>query len=111
METEVRYRSQWAKTDVTIKTDDTSPNHVKPFPKYIEHLILSSLLNLSYRYFPNKILYFYVARDVYFGMKLYNDQRNAQALNLFSIYFYLTCFERPDPDTITRRLEPLPKMG
>jgi hypothetical protein len=31
---------------------------------------------------------FYVVRTVHFGMKLYNDQRNAQVLNLF-IYLLL----------------------
>jgi hypothetical protein len=29
---------------------------------------------------------------VHFGMKLYDDQRNAQVFNLLSIYFCLTCF-------------------
>jgi hypothetical protein len=31
---------------------------------------------------------FYVVRTVHFGIKLYNDQRNAQVFNLF-IYEYL----------------------
>jgi hypothetical protein len=31
---------------------------------------------------------FYVVRTVHFGMKLYNDQRNAQVFNLF-IYLLL----------------------
>jgi hypothetical protein len=34
-------------------------------------------------------LKFYVVRTVHFGMKLYNDQRNAQVFNLF-IYLLLT---------------------
>jgi hypothetical protein len=32
--------------------------------------------------------FFYVVRTMHFGMKLYNDQRNAQVFNLF-IYFLL----------------------
>jgi hypothetical protein len=32
---------------------------------------------------------FYVVRTVHFGMKLYNDQRNAQVFNLF-IYLLLS---------------------
>jgi hypothetical protein len=28
-------------------------------------------------------IYFYVERTVHFGMKLYNDERNAQVFNLF----------------------------
>jgi hypothetical protein len=32
--------------------------------------------------------FFYVVRTVHFGMKLYNDQRNAQVFNLF-IYLLL----------------------
>jgi hypothetical protein len=35
---------------------------------------------------------FYVIRIMHFAMKLYNDQRNAQVLNLFSTYFCLICF-------------------
>jgi hypothetical protein len=35
--------------------------------------------------------FFYIVRTVHFGMKLYNEQRNAQVFNLF-IYFYLACF-------------------
>jgi hypothetical protein len=38
------------------------------------------------------LLIFYVVRTVHFGMKLYNDQRNAQVLMYLSIYFCLTCF-------------------
>src|SRR5215475_2241803 len=34
------------------------------------------------------IMKFYVVRTVHFGMKLYNDQRNAQVFNLF-IYLLL----------------------
>jgi hypothetical protein len=32
----------------------------------------------------DKYLCFYVLRTVHFGMKLYNDQRKAQFLNLFT---------------------------
>jgi hypothetical protein len=45
---------------------------------------------------PQKQLYFkcYVVRTVHFGMKLYNDQRNAQVFKfiLFIYYFCLTSF-------------------
>jgi hypothetical protein len=39
---------------------------------------------------------FCFVRTVHFGMKLYNDQPNAQVFNLFylSIFFCLTCFGR-----------------
>jgi hypothetical protein len=37
---------------------------------------------------PNKYLEFYVIGTVHFGMKLHNDQRNAQVFNLF-IYLLL----------------------
>jgi hypothetical protein len=44
----------------------------------------------------NQII-FYVVTTVYFVMKLYNDQLNAQVFNLFylSIYFCLTCLGLP----------------
>jgi hypothetical protein len=35
---------------------------------------------------------FYVVRTVHFGMKLYNDKRNAQVFNLFIYFFCLACF-------------------
>jgi hypothetical protein len=35
---------------------------------------------------------FYVGRTVHFGMKLYNDQRNAHVFNCLSIYFCPTRF-------------------
>jgi hypothetical protein len=38
------------------------------------------------------IFYFYVVGTVNFGMKLYNNQRNAQVVNLFINNFYLICF-------------------
>jgi hypothetical protein len=44
---------------------------------------------------------FYVVSTVHFGMKMYNDQRNAQIINLFIYYFYLTCLGlsiRPSPE-------------
>jgi hypothetical protein len=34
----------------------------------------------------NSIFKFYVVRTVHFGMKLYNDQRNAQVFNLFYLF-------------------------
>jgi hypothetical protein len=37
---------------------------------------------------------FYVVRTVHFGMKLFNDQRNAQVFNLF-IYLRLPYVTRP----------------
>jgi hypothetical protein len=37
---------------------------------------------------PVCVIKFYVVRTVHFGMKLYNDQRNAQVCNLF-IYLLL----------------------
>jgi hypothetical protein len=61
---------------------------------------------------------FYVVRAVHFGIKLYNDQRNAQVFNFLSVYFYLICFglsfttsawlKSPGPgaDTIPKGLEP-----
>jgi hypothetical protein len=82
----------------------------------------------------NLVKKFYDVRTVHFGMKLYNDQRNAQVFNLF-IYLHLpymfraffqpifrgTCtssavvevswalFQSPGADIVHRRLEPLPK--
>jgi hypothetical protein len=38
------------------------------------------------------LIFFCIVRTVQFGMKLYNDQRNAQVLINLSIYFCLTCF-------------------
>jgi hypothetical protein len=49
---------------------------------------------------------------VHFGMKLYNDQRNAQVFNLF-IYLlqpYMFRAGRPGADIIPRILYPLPKL-
>jgi hypothetical protein len=45
----------------------------------VQHFILVQIFT-SY--------FFYVVRTVHFGMKMYNDQRNAQAFNLF-IYLLL----------------------
>jgi hypothetical protein len=46
-------------------------------------------LKVHYRVYKNQLLdFFYVVRTVHFGMKLYNDQRNARAFNLF-IYLLL----------------------
>jgi hypothetical protein len=80
-------------------------------------------------------LKFYAVRTVHFGMKMYNDQRNAQVFNLFIYllqpYMFRAFFEpifrgrctisavvqvswlwfqRASADTIPRILEPLPKL-
>jgi hypothetical protein len=53
---------------------------------------LKVICTLRYLYSAEHPQYkFYYVRTMHFGMKLYNDQTNAQVLNLF-IYFCLTCF-------------------
>jgi hypothetical protein len=78
--------------------------------------------------------FFYIVRTVHFGVKLYDDQRNAQVFNIFiyllpsytfRAFFYSifrgrctisavvqvswVWFQRPGADTMPSRLEPLPK--
>jgi hypothetical protein len=48
-------------------------------------LVVTPILTVSFRSF---FFRFYVVRTVHFGMKLYNDQRNAKVFNLF-IYLLL----------------------
>jgi hypothetical protein len=46
--------------------------------------VIVAFLGLQLGY--TKFRYFYVVMTVYFGMKLFNDQRNAQVFNLFYLF-------------------------
>jgi hypothetical protein len=62
---------------------------VKCVGKLCRPIITRSVVEIYTKIFREE--FFYVVRTVQFGMKLYNDQRNAQVFNL-SIYFCRTCF-------------------
>jgi hypothetical protein len=64
-----------------------------------------NLLRTARNAHANGMNEYYVVSTVYFGMKLYNDQRNAND------GYGVSARVSPDADTIPRRLEPLPKLN
>jgi hypothetical protein len=53
-------------------------------------------------------IFYSVVRTEHFGMKLYNDQCNAQVLIYLSLYFCLTCFGLSFSSIMAQTLTPYP---